>query len=348
MTMTIVEAVRGVTGGVDTHLDVHVAAALHPLGAMLGSESFATTPAGYKALLEWLEGFGTVTKVGVEGTGSYGAGLARFLRKAHLEVIEVNRPNRAERRRSGKSDPLDAVEAARAAIGGRATSISKSKDGAVEAIRVLVVAKRSARQARIKALTQMRHLVITAPDQLRCRLKGLTVSVLVSEASRLRASRSGDPVMAAHKTSLSSLARRIQSLEDEIAELDQRIEALLVITAPELLSRFGVGPDTAAALLVSAGDNPERLHSEAAWAHLCGVAPIQASSGKTTRHRLDRGGDRQANSALWRIVMVRIAHDPDTTAYFERKVKEGRSKRDVIRLLKRSVAREIYHYLPRG
>ena len=173
MTMTIVEAVRGVTGGVDTHLDVHVAAALDPLGAMLGSESFATTPAGYKALLEWLEGFGTVTKVGVEGTGSYGAGLARFLRKAHLEVIEVNRPNRAERRRSGKSDPLDAVEAARAAVGGRATSISKSKDGAVEAIRVLVVAKRSARQARVKALTQMRQLTFTAPDQLQCRIKGL-------------------------------------------------------------------------------------------------------------------------------------------------------------------------------
>jgi transposase len=297
--------------------------------------------------LDWLEGFGAVTKVGVEGTGSYGAGLARFLRKSHVEVIEVDRPNRAARRRSGKSDPLDAVEAARAALGGRASSISKSKDGAVEAIRVLVVAKRSARQARVKALTQMRHLIITAPDQLRSRLKGLTVIALVGEAARLPPSKTGDPVTAAHKASLCSLAKRIQGLEEEIAELDQRIEALLAVTAPELLSRFGVGPDTAAALLVSAGDNPERLHSEAAWAHLCGVAPIPASSGKTTRHRLDRGGDRNANSALWRIVMVRIAHDPDTTAYFERKVKEGRSKRDVIRLLKRYVAREMYHYLPR-
>jgi transposase len=348
MTMTTLEAVRAVTGGVDTHLDVHVAAALDPLGALLGSKAFETTPAGYQALLDWLSGFGVITKVGVEGTGSYGAGLARFLRKADVVVIEVNQPNRAERRRNGKSDPVDAVEAARAAQGGRATSISKTKDGAVEAIRVLVVAKRSARQARVKALVQMRHLVITAPDQLRCRLKGLTVAALVSEASRLRPSRSGDPVTAAHKASLSSLAHRIQGLEDEIAELDQRIEALLVVTAPELMARFGVGPDTAAALLVSAGDNPERLHSEAAWAHLCGVAPIQASSGKVTRYRLDRGGDRQANSALWRIVMVRIAHDPDTTAYFERKVKEGRSKRDVIRLLKRYVAREMYHYLPRG
>jgi len=346
--MTIVEAPPAVTGGVDTHLDVHVAAALDPLGALLGTERFGTSSTGYKALLTWLQSFGTITKIGVEGTGSYGAGLARFLRRADIEVIEVDRPNRAERRRSGKSDPLDAIEAARAALGGRATSISKSRDGAVEAIRVLVVAKRSARQARVKALTQMRTLVITAPDQLRSRLKGLSVTVLVIEAARLRPSRSGDAVLAAHKTSLCSLAHRVQGLEDEIAELDGRIAAHLATAAPELLARFGVGPDTAAALLVSAGDNPERLHSEASWAHLCGVAPIPASSGKTTRHRLDRGGDRQANSALWRIVMVRIAHAPETTAYFERTVKEGRSKRDVIRLLKRYVARELYHYLPRG
>jgi transposase len=215
-------------------------------------------------------------------------------------------------------------------------------------IRVLVVAKRSARQARVKALTQMRHLVVTAPDQLRTRLKGLSVIAIVSEAARLRPARSGDVVLAAHKAALASLAHRIQGLEEEIAVLDERIESLLEKAAPDLLARFGVGPDTAAALLVSAGDNPERLHSEAAWAHLCGVAPIQASSGKSSRHRLDRGGDRQANSALWRIVMVRIAHDPQTTAYFERKVKEGHSKRDVIRLLKRYVAREMYHYLPRG
>ena len=346
--MTIVEAARGVTGGVDTHLDVHVAAALDPLGGVLGSESFDTTPVGYKELLAWLESFGSVSKVGVEGTGSYGAGLARFLRRAHVDVIEVDRPNRAARRRSGKSDPLDAVEAARAALGRRAKSIAKSKDGAIEGIRVLVVAKRSARRARVKAVVQMRHLVVTAPDQLRGRLKGLTVAALVTEAAKLRPARSGDPVMAAHKASLCSLGRRVQGLEDEIAELDERIEKLLQATAPELLSRFGVGPDTAAALLVCAGDNPERLHSEAAFAHLCGVAPIPASSGKTTRYRLDRGGDRQANDALWRIVMVRIAHDPETTAYFERKVKEGRSKRDVIRLLKRYVAREVYRYLPRG
>jgi transposase len=348
MAMTIVEPARGVTGGVDTHLDVHVAAALDPLGGLLGSEPFPTTPAGYAALLSWLESFGQVTKVGIEGTGSYGAGLSKFLRRAGVEIIEVDRPNRAARRRSGKSDPLDAVEAARAALGGRATTIAKTKDGAVEAIRALVVAKRSARAARTTALTQIRHLVISAPDELRSRLRGLSIVALVAEASKLRPARTGDPVLIATKASVSSLARRVQALDEELVDLETRIEALVAGAAPDLLGLFGVGPDTAAALLVTAGDNPERLHSEAAWAHLCGAAPIQASSGKTTRLRLDRGGDRHANSALWRIVMVRIAHDPETHAYFEHKVKEGRSKAEIIRLLKRYVAREVYRYLPRG
>jgi transposase len=349
MAMTIVEATRTVTGGVDTHLDTHVAAALDPLGGLIGTKSFDTTPSGYKALLDWLRSFGEVRKIGVEGTGSYGAGLARFLRKEGIEIIEVDRPNRAERRRSGKSDPLDATEAARAALGGRAKSIAKAKDGPVEAIRVLVVAKRSARAARSKAIVQMRHLTITAPDQLRSHLKGLAIPALVAEAARLQPGRSVDPITAATKASVSSLAHRVQTLEQEIAELDAKIDTLLAATAPALLALFGVGRDTAATLLVTAGDNPERLRSEAAWAHLCGVAPIPASSGKTTgRFRLDSGGDRQANSALWRIVMVRLAHDPETRAYSERRVKEGRTKADVVRILKRYVAREVYRNLPRG
>ena len=347
--MTIVEAARGVTGGVDTHLDVHVAAALDPLGGLLGTERFETNAAGYKALVAWLESFGNVTKVGIEGTGSYGSGLTRYLRRVGVEVIEVDRPNREERRRSGKSDPLDAVEAARSALSGRASGSPKSRDGAVEAIRVLVVAKRSARQARVKALIQMRHLGYTAPDQLRCRLKGLSVPALVAEGSRLRPTRSPDPVTAATKASLSSLAHRISALDDELAALDERIEALLEATVPDLLALFGVGPDTAAALVMAAGDNPERLHSEAAWAHLCGVSPIPTGSGKKGgKFRAHQGGDRQANSALWRIVMVRIAHDPRTQVYFERRVKEGMTKHEVIRILKRYVAREVYRYLPRG
>lgn len=347
--MTIVEAPPGVTGGVDTHLEVHVAAALDPLGRLIDSKSFAADAAGYRELLEWLRSFGDVGKVGVEGTGSYGAGLARFLRRERVHVVEVTRPNRQARRNSGKSDALDAIEAARAAISGRSSGHAKSRDGAAEALRVLVVAKRSARQARVKALVQMRHLIVSAPDELHQRCKGLRLPALVDLAAGLRPDRSPDAVTAATKSSLSSLAKRIRFLDTELASLDEQIEALVAATAPELLALFGLGPDTVATLLVAAGDNPERLHSEAAWARLCGVAPIPADSGKVRGHnRLHAGGDRQANSALWRIVMVRIAHDPETTAYFERRVKEGRTKRDVIRILKRYVAREVYRHLPRG
>jgi transposase len=349
MAMTIVEAPPGITGGVDTHLDKHVAAALDPLGRLVGTESFNADAAGYKALIIWLEGFGEVTKIGVEGTSSYGAGLSRFLRRKGIEVVEVNRPNRQARRNNGKSDPLDAIEAARAAISGRASGAGKTKDGPVEAIRVLVVAKRSARQARVKAIVQMRHLGITAPDQLHSRLKGLSVTALVAEAASLRPTRSTDPITAATKASLCSLAHRVKCLEQEITELNEKIESLLLATAPHLMALFGVGTDTGASLLVAAGDNPERLRSEAAWAHLCGVSPVPTGSGKNAgRLRRHDGGDRQANSALWRIAMVRIAHDPETRAYFDRRVKEGRTKRDIIRILQRYIAREVYRYLPRG
>jgi transposase len=348
MAMTIVQTARMITGGIDTHGEVHVAAALDEVGSLLGTESFGANPDGYSALLDWLTGFGPVGKVGVEGTGAYGAGLARFLARAGIEVIKIDRQNRQDRRRQGQSDPLDAVQAARAALSGRARGKAKSRDGAVEAIRVLVVAKRSARQARVKALSQMRQLAFTAPDQLQSRIKGLPIPKLVAVAQGLRPTRSTDPVMAATKASLSSLAHRVGDLGEEITRLDAMITPLLQTTAPELLSVYGVGLDTAATLLVTAGDNPERLRSEAAWAHLCGVSPLQASSGKVSRHRLNRGGDRQANRALWHIVITRLASDPDTQAYMERRVKEGRSKREVVRILKRYVAREVYRHLPRG
>ncbi len=234
-------------------------------------------------------------------------------------------------------------------IDGEGEGGGESRDGAVEAIRVLVVAKRSARQARVKALIQMHHLGYSAPEQLRCRLKGLSVPALVAEGARLRPTRSPDPVTAATKASLSSLAHRIEALDRELAELDERIEALLIATVPDLLGLFGVGPDTASALVMAAGDNAERLHSEGAWAHLCGVAPVPAGPGKTNgKVKAHDGGDRQANSALWHIVMVRIAHDPETQLYFERRVKAGMTKNEVIRILKRYVAREVYRCLPRG
>ena len=344
--MTIVEAARAVTGGIDTHGEVHVAAALDEVGGLLGTQSFGADPDGYSALLSWLQSFGSVGKVGVEGTGSSGAGIARFLARAGVHVVEVDRQNRQARRQSGKSDPLDALEAARAAQSGRAHGTAKSRDGGVEAIGVLVVAKRSARGARVKALGQMRQLTFSAPDQLQSKLKGLPIAAFVATAQGFRPTRSPDVVTVATKAALSSLAHRVGELEEEISDLDAMITPLLEETAPELLAVYGVGIDTAAALLVAAGDNPERLRSEAAWAHLCGVSPLEASSGKVTRHRLNRGGDRQANRALWHIVITRLASDPRTQAYMERRVKDGRSKSEAIRMLKRYVAREVYRYLP--
>ena len=347
MAVTIVEAERAIIGGVDTHLDVHVAAALDPVGGVLGVESFAASRSGYAALLEWLGSFGTVAKVGVEGTGAYGAGLCRFLIDAGIEVIEVDRPNRQARRLQGKSDPADAVEAARGVLSGRSTAKPKGRDGKVEAIRVLLVAKRSARQGRLRALHQMRQLSYTAPDQLRERFKGLSTADLVAEAAALRPRLGGDPVLHATKVSLSGLARRCLELDEETDRVDGLLAGLVEEAAPGLLGLFGVGVDTAATLLVAVGDNPGRLHSEAAFARLCGVAPIEASSGKVVRHRLNRGGNREANQALWRIVMTRLSFDPRTRDYMERRTKEGRSKLEVIRILKRYVAREVFRHLPR-
>jgi transposase len=348
MAMTMVEADRAVTGGVDTHLDLNVAAALDGIGGLLGVAEFPTTRVGHGRLLCWLEGFGAVTRVGIEGTGSYGAGLARFLRGSGVEVVEVDRPNRQVRRREGKSDPVDAVEAARAAQSGRAFGAAKTRDGNVEAIRALMVAKRSARSTKIATLNQIRHLGFTGPDELRERLRGASRRWVAAEAAALRPRPGGDVVMVATKTALRSLGRRVLALDEEMAALDELLADLVAKTAPALLGLYGVGVDTAASLLVAAGDNPDRLRSEPAWAHLCGVAPIQASSGKVTRWRLNRGGDRQANAALWRIVITRMGSDPRTCTYVARRLEEGRSKGEIIRVLKRYVAREVYHYLPRA
>jgi transposase len=348
MAMTIVDPARAVTGGVDTHLELNVAAAMDALGGLLGVAQFPTTVAGHSELLAWLQGFGPVALVGIEGTSSYGAGLARHLRASGVEVVEVDRPNRQSRRRTGKSDPADAIEAARAALSGRAQGAGKTKDGNVEAIRALVVAKRSARSAKIQALNQIRNLVVTAPEDLREQLKGASRQDLAAMAAALRPRASTDQVGSSTRTALCMLGRRVLALDAEKAELDEMLGRLVEKTAPELLGRLGVGVDTAATLLVTAGDNPGRIRSEAAWAHLCGVAPIQASSGKVTRVRLDRGGDRQANSALWVIVMARMSADKATKAYVERRVAEGRAKLEVIRILKRYVARELYRYLPRA
>ena len=343
MAVAIVET-RAITGGVDTHADTHVAAALDPVGGLLGVREFPVTAAGYAGLLGWLGGFGTVCLVGIEGSGSYGAGLARHITAADIRVVEVNRSDRQDRRRQGKSDPLDAVSAARAAQSGRARGAPKGRDGAVEAVRVLMVAKRSARSERTQAINQARALIVTGPEDLRARFAAHATADLVTELVSLRP-RPGAVVGYHTRIALRELGRRAVFLDGQIVCLDALIVPLVTGHAPGLLALHGVGSDSAALLLIAAGDHPERLRSEAAWAHLCAAAPIPASSGKTVRHRLNSAGDRQANHALWRIVITRMSSHPPTRAYVERRTGEGLSKKEIMRCLKRYVAREVYSHL---
>jgi transposase len=335
-----------VTAGVDTHKDTHTAAALDAAGRVLGSAQFPATPVGYAALSGWLAGFGRLVLVGVEGTGVYGAGLARHLREHGITVVEVDRPDRKTCRWQGKSDPVDAEAAARAALGARAAGIPKQRDGRVEALRNLRVARRCAIAHRADIQRRLHALVITAPEPLRQQLRELHAAELVAAcaAARPHAERAEDPTIAA-KLALRLLARRHQQLSADIAALDALIRPLIEKINPRLLAVHGVGPDVAGQLLVTAGDNPDRLRSEAAFAMLCGAAPLPASSGKTNRHRLNRGGDRNANCALWRIVITRLATDPRTRAYRDRRIKQGMSKTEIIRCLKRYIAREIYQFL---
>ena len=353
--------VLAVTGGVDTHAEVHVAAAIDAVGRELGHASFATTPAGYAALLAWLESFGPLERVGVEGTGVYGAGLTRVLQAAGVRVIEVDRPDRKARRYQGKSDPIDAYAAARAALSGRAAGTPKTRTGSVEMIRTLRVARAGAVKAKAVAWNQLKALIKTAPEDLRERLRALDGAALLDACVALRAARGPAPEHGPHakrhrpgvladptaacKRSLAVLARRVRALGAEITDLDNDLEPLIVATAPTLLGLYGVGLDVAGQLLATAGDNPDRLASEAAFAHLCGVAPIPASSGKTERHRLNRGGDRHANNALWRIAMTRLRYDPATREYRDRRAKEQKTNKDILRCLKRYIAREVHRAL---
>lgn len=339
-----------ITAGVDTHGDFHVAAALDGLGRVVATKTFAATAAGDHQMVVWLTGLGEVAAVGVEGTGSYGATLTRCLRANGLTVVEVNRPDRAERRARGKTDTADAVAAARVVQSGRATTIPKLRTGPVEAIRTLRVARCSMVKSRTAMTNQIKAMISTAPEPLRGQLKGLPTSQLISRCQRLRPAAVGrgelvDPTWAL-KTSLKMLAGNIAMFTDHIKVLDARLDTLTKAVAPTLRAQFGVGPDVAGQLLVTVGDNAHRLHSEAAFARLCGVAPIPINSGQTQgRHRLHRGGDRQANAALHRVVINRLKYDEDTQAYKAKRAHPNRTNKDTIRCLKRYVARNLYKHL---
>ncbi len=336
------------TVGVDTHADVHVAAALDHLGRRLATHSVPTTPEGYRELVAWAGSLGTLERFGIEGTGSYGAGLARWLRGQGFEVVEVERPKRQDRRRRGKSDVIDAEAAARAVQAGTATAQPKAGDGPIEMLRTLQAARRSALKARTQAANQLHALVVTAPDALRTRLRQLSRTQLVETAAAFRPRLPLTTPTTASQLALRSLGIRHQQLSAEVRALEAQLELLVAQAAPDLVAVKGIATDLATTLLATAGDNPDRLHSESAFAHQCGVAPIPACSGKTNRHRLNRGGDRDANRVLHLLAVGRMGWDPATRAYVKRRTTEGLSKKEILRCLKRYLARELYPLLARN
>jgi transposase len=335
-----------VIGGVDTHKDLHVAAVVDTEDRVLGTASFPTTRAGYRALLAWMLGFGPLGRVGVEGTGSYGAGVHRYLTGQGIEVWEVARPDRSDRRRRGKNDAIDAQNAAHAARAGQRVVTAKTRDGMVEALRMLRVTRTAAVAAHREALQVLGAQIIAAPAELRDQVRGLTRMQLVRTLASWRAEPSAPVGLAgAARMALGSLARRIMHLDDELAELDELIAPLVRELAPSLLQAPGFGIHTTAQLLVTMGDNPERISTEPRFAKLCGVAPLDASSGKHERHRLNRGGDRDANCALYIVTLTRMRHDERTRDYVQRRTSEGKTKSEIIRCLKRYAAREAYYLI---
>ena len=341
------DSAQAVIGGVDCHSDFHVAAALDPQGRLLGTESFPATTVGYRSAHEWLASFGPVAAVGVESTGSFGAALARSLIERGCRVVEVNQPHPHLRSRRGKNDAIDAEAAARKVLSGQATAAAKDTTGIVEAIRQLSIARNSAVKARTAALCQLGDLLVTAPAALREQLdtrRTLEGKAAVCARLRPHTGRLADPAQAA-KAALRSLGRRIAHLSAEAADLEGRLDRLVAVAAPTTLSRLGCGTHHTAALLVAAGENIDRLGSEASFAHLCAAAPVPASSGRTVRHRLNFSGNRDANRALHMIVVVRLRYCERTRTYLNRRVAEGKTKKEAIRCLKRFVARELYRTL---
>jgi transposase len=334
-----------VTGGVDTHKDSHTVAALDKTGRLLGVSEFLATTQGYRKILLWLEGFGEIDCIGIEGTGSYGAGLARHLTASGVGIVEVSCPNRQLRRRRGKSDPIDAESAARTALAGEALGTPKSQDGPIEAMRLVRVERRSAIKARTQAANQLHGTIASAPEWIRDRFRGRTVKTIVKTASAFRVAEPSESLDSTIRYVLRGLARRWLVLNDEVQSLDTLLTKMVLVVAPQLVAKVGIGTEVATALLVAVGDNPERLKSEASFAAMCGVSPVDASSGRQRRHRLNRGGNRDANRALWVIAFVRMRCDAQTKEYAERRTQEGLSRLEILRCLKRYIARDVFKIL---
>ena len=327
--------------GVDTHKHFHAAAVLDERGALLGTATFDADSAGYRALIAWAGQFGLPWRFGIEGTGSYGRGLASAVRRAGHDVVEVMRPNRQDRHRRGKSDLLDAENAARAVLAGTAEAMPKNAEGIVEMIRHIKIAKDAAVKARTAAMQSLKAVLVTAPAELRQTLEPLPNMALIRRCASLRPGELTS-VSGAVKHTLRAIAQRWLILNNEISGHEKLLGTLVDQLAPQLTAAFGVGPDHASELLLALGDNAERLYSEAAFAKLCGACPVPASSGNTRRYRLNRGGNRRANAALHGIVVVRMKYHEPTRAYVTRRITEGKTKPEIMRCLKRHITREIW------
>ncbi|MGW8355567.1 IS110 family transposase [Streptomyces wedmorensis] len=331
--------------GVDTHKHLHVAAVMDTIGGILATLTIPTDTGGFQQLADWAASFGRVLAFGIEGTGSYGATLASFLRRSGHKVVEAGRPDRRLGWLNGKSDTLDAENAARAVLAGFATATPKTADGEAEMIRWLKVAHDQAVEQRAAAMVTMKAMLVYTPDTLRYETAEKTQISLAWHLAALRPRRLEEPEDALCHT-LRTLAKRWQYLDAEAKDLTRMIGGLVQRAAPQLLEPFGIGVDTAAEILVVAGDNPERIKSEAALAKLAGIAPVPTGSGMTSgRHRINHGGHRQLNAAIYRTVIIRMRFHRPTIDYVARRTAEGKTKREIIRCLKRYVIREVYHLL---
>lgn len=330
--------------GVDTHKDQHVAAAVDPSEGVIATASFGNDGPGHAALAAWAAALGPVAAFGIEGTGSWGKALTTALTDAGATVIEVNSYVASGRRARGKSDALDAESAAWAVLGGRSTTVPKSADGPAEAVRALSIARNGAVKARTEAGNALQALLAEDLDLARaCKAQG--ARAIADRLARLRPPRSAAPA-AARRRALRSIARRWLALDAEAADLEALIKNLTETAAPDLVAAFGISHLTAATILAAVGDNPERIRSEAAFAKLAGACPIPAGSGQTDgHHRLYRGGNRQLNKALHTIALCRMGHDERTKRYVAKRIQTGKTKREIIRMLKRAIAREIFHLL---
>lgn len=328
------EVGKAAFAGIDTHKDTHELALLDSVGRVIGTWQFATGVAGY-ADLERAIGDPSVP-VGIEGAASYGAGIAAHLQACGYEVFEMIRPKKSQRRR-GKSDPIDAIAAAKNLAAGEGLPL-KANDGVVEDVRCLMLAREQAVRQAHAILNCIDSLVVTAPEPVRAALRNLPGE---ERARKLAKSRPADSRGRAFKR----LAKRWVAAKADADELEAEIGELVKEAYPALIGARGVAAISAARIIVAAGSNPERMGSEAAFSMLCGTSPIPASSGKKDRHRLNRGGDRQANRGIHEIACSRMTFDERTQGFIARKIKEGKTKREAIRCLCRYIAREVYKLL---